>query len=64
MLSRLSSLPAHMIRTQHYGSSTLGRFWWPELAGAAKVDMEPAALTMLLAGIDLQDGGKKAWYER
>lgn len=41
-----------------------GRFSWPELAGAAKVDMEPAALTMLLAGIELQDGRKKAWYER
>ena len=41
-----------------------GRFSWPELAGAAKLDLEPAALTMLLAGIDLKDGCKKAWYER
>lgn len=41
-----------------------GRFSWPALNGAAKVDMEPAALTMLLAGIDLKDGCKKAWYER
>jgi transposase len=41
-----------------------GRFSWPALTGAAKVDMEPAALTMLLAGIELKDGRKKAWYER
>jgi transposase len=41
-----------------------GRFSWPMLNGAAKVDMEPAALTMLLAGIELKDGHKKAWYER
>lgn len=41
-----------------------GRFSWPALNGAAKVDMEPAALTMLLSGIDLKDGCKKAWYER
>jgi transposase len=41
-----------------------GRFTWPELTGAAKVDLEPAALTMLLAGIELKDGRKKAWYER
>ncbi len=40
------------------------RFSWPALNGAPKVDMEPAALTMLLAGIDLKDGCKKAWYER
>lgn len=41
-----------------------GRFSWPEMNGSAKVDMEPAALTMLLAGIELKDGRKKAWYER
>lgn len=41
-----------------------GRFSWPEVGGAAKVDMEPAALTMLLAGIELKDGRKKAWFER
>lgn len=41
-----------------------GRFSWPQPNGAAKVHLEPAALTMLLAGIDLRDGCKKAWYER
>jgi len=41
-----------------------GRFTWPALTGVAKIDMEPAALTMLLCGIDLKDGRKKAWYER
>ena len=43
-----------------------GRFSWPAAAdGAARrVDLEPAALAMLLAGIDLKDGAKKAWYER
>ena len=41
-----------------------GRFSWPACNGSAKVDLEPAALTMLLAGIDLKDGCKKAWYER
>jgi transposase len=41
-----------------------GRFSWPAPNGAAKVNLEPAALTMLLAGIDLKAGCKKAWYER
>ena len=41
-----------------------GRFSWPQITGLAKVDMEPAALTMLLAGIELKDGRKKAWFER
>lgn len=41
-----------------------GRFSWPQLGGAAKIDLEPAALTMLLAGIDLKKGCKKAWFER
>jgi transposase len=41
-----------------------GRFSWPHLAGVEKIDLEPAALTMLLAGIDLKDGCKKAWFER
>jgi transposase len=41
-----------------------GRFSWPALNGAAKVNLAPTALTMLLSGIDLKDGCKKAWYER
>ncbi len=41
-----------------------GRFTWPVTAGQVKISLEPAALTMLLAGIDLKNGSKKAWYER
>ncbi len=41
-----------------------GRFSWPQASGPAKIHLEPAALTMLLSGIDLKDGCKKAWYER
>ena len=41
-----------------------GRFSWPQAKGAEKLHLEPAALTMLLAGIDLKEGCKKAWYER
>jgi len=41
-----------------------GRFSWPQAKGSEKIQLEPAALTMLLAGIDLKDGCKKAWYER
>jgi transposase len=42
-----------------------GRFTWPRTAGTdvRKLTLEPAALTMLLAGIDLKDGAKKGWYE-
>jgi len=40
-----------------------GRFSWPQGSGA-KLDLESAALTMLLSGIDLKDGCKKAWYQR
>lgn len=41
-----------------------GRFTWPLGSAATKITLEPAALTMLLSGIDLKDGCKKAWYER
>jgi transposase len=41
-----------------------GRFSWPQAGGPAKIHLEPAALTMLLSGIDLREGCKKAWYER
>ena len=41
-----------------------GRFSWPLTNGSSRLHLEPAALTMLLSGIDLKDGCKKAWYER
>lgn len=43
-----------------------GRFTWPSSAKGdpRKLTLEPAALTMLLAGIDLKASVKKGWYER
>lgn len=41
-----------------------GRFSWPPGGDGGKLALAPEALTMLLAGIDLKDGCKKAWYER
>jgi transposase len=43
-----------------------GRFSWPRTASAdpCKVELEPSALAMLLDGVDLKRGMRKAWYER
>jgi transposase len=42
-----------------------GRFTWPASAtgDSRKLTLDPAALTLLLDGIDLKHGAKKAWYE-
>ena len=41
-----------------------GRYTWPVGSDQMRLSLAPEALTMLLAGIDLKDGCKKAWYER
>lgn len=41
-----------------------GRYTWPVGSDQVRLNLAPEALTMLLAGIDLKDGCKKAWYER
>ena len=41
-----------------------GRFSWPPGSDVCKLSLTPQALGMLLEGIDLKQGFKKAWYER
>jgi transposase len=41
-----------------------GRFSWPTDRTGKKLSLTTEALTMLIGGIDLKDGCRKAWYER
>ncbi len=41
-----------------------GRFTWPVGSDRRKLSLTTEALTMLVGGIDLKDGRRKAWYER
>lgn len=41
-----------------------GRLTWPVSRSGNKLSVEPAALTLLINGIDLKEGTLKAWYER
>ena len=42
-----------------------GKFSWPHSAsGQTKLSLTPEALSMLVSGIELKDGLRKAWYER
>ena len=40
-----------------------GRFSWPRMGHGHKLSLSPEAVTLLLAGIDLKQGCRKAWYE-
>jgi len=40
-----------------------GRFSWPRVGHDKKVRLSPEAVTLLLGGIDLKQGCRKAWYE-
>ena len=42
-----------------------GTFHWPQSAGApnAKLQLAPQALQLLLDGVDLKAGARRAWYE-
>jgi transposase len=42
-----------------------GTFRWPHSAGepGAKIRLAPQALQLLLDGVDLRDGARRAWYE-
>jgi transposase len=42
-----------------------GRFSWPAPAQAKrKLALAPEALALLVGGVELKDGCRKAWYER
>lgn len=41
-----------------------GRFSWPRGSDTRKLNLNPQSLALLLDGIDLREGCKKAWYER
>jgi transposase len=41
-----------------------GRFSWPVNRTGAKLSITPESLTMIMSGIELQKGLRKAWYER
>ncbi len=41
-----------------------GCFTWPKGSDTSKLSLNPQSLGMLLEGIDLKQGCKKAWYER
>ena len=41
-----------------------GRFSWPRGSDTRKLRLNPQSLALLLDGIDLREGCKKAWYER
>jgi transposase len=42
-----------------------GTFHWPRSAGEAKakIRLAPQALQLLLDGVELKDGARRAWYE-
>ena len=42
-----------------------GRFSWPKGSNSdGKINLTPEALHLLVSGIDMKQGCKKAWYER
>ena len=41
-----------------------GRFSWPKDRRGTKLSLTPEALTLIISGIELQRGLRKAWYER
>jgi transposase len=41
-----------------------GRFSWPSERSSTRLSITPESLTMIISGIELQRGSRKAWYER